>query len=279
MRILAPAPYQMEKQQEKTDANGQVIRDGNGEPVMETVKVTINAFKPVSTFDISQTDGEPLPQVGVAELVGNIEGYPTLMKAITETSPVPIGFEHISSGAKGYYSKTENRIAIQEGMSEVQTVKTALHEIAHAKYHSMEAMKDSGENKSVAQKECEAESMAYICAAHYGLNTSDYSFGYVAGWSSGQEAPELKASLQTIRKGACEIIDAIDEKIKSMSLEKAQDDFFETLEGMETPFDVPFDNAGDSSSVMKKLAENKAEADRTPAKPRTENNKEYQEAI
>lgn len=213
LRILAPAPYQMEKEQEKTDKNGQVIRDKDGEPVKETVKITVNAFKPVSTFDISQTDGEPLPQIGVAELVGNVEGYELFMKAITESSPVPIGFENIESGAKGYYHLADHRIAIREGMSELQTVKTVLHELAHAKYHSIEAQEASGDKKSKAQKECEAESIAMVCAAHYGIDTSEYSFGYVAGWSSGKETPELKDSLQTIRQGACEIIDAIDKKI------------------------------------------------------------------
>lgn len=222
LRILAPAPYQMEKEQEKLDKNGQVIRDKDGEPVKETVKVTVNAFKPVSTFDISQTDGEPIPQLGVSELIGSVEGYQTLMEAIKDASPVPIGFENIESGAKGYYHMADHRIAIQEGMSEVQTVKTALHEIAHAKYHSIEAQEASGDKKSKAQKECEAESIAMVCAAHYGIDTGDYSFGYVAGWSSGKETPELKESLQTIRQGACEIIDAIDKRIQELTYDRVE---------------------------------------------------------
>lgn len=213
LRILAPAPYQMEREQEKTDKNGQVIRDKDGESVKETVKITVNAFKPVSTFDISQTDGEPLPQIGVSELLGSVDGYATLLEAIKDASPVPIGFENIESGAKGYFHTEDHRIAIQEGMSEVQTVKTALHEVAHAKYHSIEAQEAAGDKKSKAQKECEAESIAMVCAAHYGIDTSEYSFGYVAGWSSGKETPELKDSLQTIRQGACEIIDIIDKRI------------------------------------------------------------------
>lgn len=220
LRILAPAFYQMEREQDKLDANGKVIRDKGGEPVKETVTITVNAFKLVSTFDISQTDGEPLPQLGVAELVGNIEGYGTLMQAIKDASPVPIGFEFIESGAKGYYHIEDHRIAIQDGMSEVQTVKTALHEIVHAKYHSIEAMEASGDKKSQAQKECEAESIAFVCASHYGLNTSDYSFGYVAGWSSGKEEPELKASLQTVKDGASEIINAIDKRIMELTAVK-----------------------------------------------------------
>lgn len=249
IRILAPAPYQMEKEQEKVGADGKTILDKDGEPITEKVKVTINAFKPVSTFDISQTDGEPIPQLGVAELVGNIEGYGTLMEAIKEASPVPINFENIESGAKGYYHMADHRIAIQEGMSEAQTVKTALHEIAHAKYHSIEATEKGANQKTKAQKECEAESIAFVCAAHYGLNTSDYSFGYVAGWSSGKETPELKASLQIIKQGASEIIDAIDERIRALTYDRveanrAPEGFMSVIEGVNISEDeLPFVSA------------------------------------
>jgi hypothetical protein len=249
LRILAPAPYQMEKEQEKVDADGKVILDKDGEPVKETVKVTINAFKPVSTFDISQTDGEPLPQLGVAELAGNVEGYGTLLEAIKDASPVPITFENIESGARGYYHLEDHRIAIQEGMSELQTIKTALHEIAHAKYHSIEAMDQSGEKKSKQQKECEAESIAFVCSAHYGLDTGAYSYSYLAGWSSGKETPELKASLQTIKQGASEIIDALDERIRALTYDRveanrAPEGFISVIEGVNIPEDeLPFVSA------------------------------------
>ena len=251
LRIMAPAPYQMEKEQEKTDANGKVILDKDGEPVKETVKVTVNAFKPVSTFDVAQTSGDPIPQIGVDELLGTVEGYEAIMQAIKDVSPVPVGFEDIQSGAKGYFHLADNRIAIQEGMSEVQTVKTALHEVAHAKYHNMEAMKANGEEKSKNQKEIEAEGIAMVCAAHYGIDTSDYSLGYLTGYSSGKEIPELKAALQTIRQGACEIIDAIDEKVRAVFAEKseeqARDGFVEfdpaIFEGSPFAEDVPFVNA------------------------------------
>ena len=255
LRILAPAPYQMEKEQEKVDADGKVILDKGGEPVKETVKVTINAFKPVSTFDISQTDGEPLPQLGVTELVGNVEGYGTLLEAIKDASPVPITFENIESGAKGYYHLAEHRIAIQEGMSELQTIKTALHEIAHAKYHSIEAMDQSGEKKSKQQKECEAESIAFVCSAHYALDTGAYSYSYLAGWSSGKETPELKASLQTIKQGASEIIDAIDERIRALTYDRveanrAPDGFISVIEGVNIPEEeLPFVSAEASQPI------------------------------
>ena len=247
LRILAPVPYQMEKEQDKMGADGKPILDKDGEPVKETVKITVNAFKPVSTFDISQTDGEPLPQIGVAELVGNVEGYGTLLEAIKDASPVPISFENIESGAKGFYHQTEKRIAIQDGMSEAQTVKTALHEIAHAKYHAIEVT-EKGDQKSKAQKECEAESIAYVCCQHYGLNTSDYSFGYVAGWSSGKETPELKASLQTIKEGASEIIDAIDQRIRELTRDRVEQNRaaaalpFDQAEFERITADCPFDS-------------------------------------
>ncbi len=248
LRILAPSPYQMEKEREKTDADGNVIRDKDGEPVRETVKVTVNAFKPVSTFDLSQTDGEPLPQLGVDELLGTVDGYENLMQAITEASPVPINFENIESGAKGYYHLADHRIAIQEGMSQEQTIKTALHELAHATYHNSERLKDSGVNKTKAQKECEAESLAMICASHFGIDTSSYSIPYLTGWSSGKELPELKASLQDIRQGACELIDAIEGKIRALTYDRveanrAPDDFISVIEGMDISGDeIPFSN-------------------------------------
>lgn len=251
LRIMAPAPYQMEKEQDKLDANGQVIRDKDGEPVKETVKVTVNAFKPVSTFDVAQTSGDPIPSLGVDELLGTVDGYETIMQAIKDASPVPIGFEDIQSGAKGYFHLADNRIAIQEGMSEIQTVKTALHEVTHAKYHNMEAMKANGEQKSKNQKEIEAEGIAMVCASHYGIDTSDYSLGYLTGYSSGKEVPELKAAIQTIREGACEIIDAIDAKLREVfaerSEEQAKDGFVEfdpaIFEGSPFAEDVPFAKA------------------------------------
>lgn len=235
LRILAPAPYQVEREQEKRDQNNQVVRDKDGEPVMEKVKITINSFKPVSTFDISQTDGEPLPQLGVKELLGSVEGYEILLDAIKQASPVPISFEQIDSGAKGYFHVEENRIAIQEGMSEAQTIKTLLHETSHATLHSKEAVEANKEKKSRSQKECEAESVAYVVSQHYGVDTSEYSFGYVAGWSSDQDTPELKASLNIIRKASSELITKIDEIIADRSSFKDIDEFLE-VHGDELPF-------------------------------------------
>jgi len=238
IRILAPAPYKMQKEQEKVDASGKTVLDKDGEPVKETVEVTINAFKPVSTFDVSQTEGEPIPSPGVDELTGSVEGYETLLAAIKEVVPVPISFEQIDSGAKGFYHLEENRIVVQEGMSEAQTVKTLLHEASHQALHSKEAMDSAGEKKSKNQKETEAESVAYVVCQHYGIDTSDYSFPYVATWSADKEVPELKASLDTIRRTASELIVKIDEKVQALTTVKEMDQFMEA-HGDELPFDNP----------------------------------------
>lgn len=238
IRILAPAPYKMQKEQEKVDASGKTVIDKDGEPVKETVEVTINAFKPVSTFDVSQTEGEPTPTPGVDELTGSVEGYETLLAAIKDVVPVPISFEQIDSGAKGFYHLEENRIVVQEGMSEAQTVKTLLHEASHQALHSKEAMDSAGEKKSKNQKETEAESVAYVVCQHYGIDTSDYSFPYVATWSADKEVPELKASLDTIRRTASELIVKIDEKVQTLTTVKEMDQFME-VHGEELPFDNP----------------------------------------
>ncbi|MBE5845919.1 MAG: ImmA/IrrE family metallo-endopeptidase [Butyrivibrio sp.] len=219
IRILAPAPFKLEKEQDKVDESGKVVLDKDGEAVKEKIEINMTAFKPVSTFDVSQTEGEPLPQIGVDELTGNIEGYQTLFEAIKSASPIPIAFEDIKSGAKGYFHVEENRIALNNGMSEIQNVKTAIHEMAHAKLHNSEAQKNNKQSKN--SKEVEAESVAYTVCQHYGIDTSDYSFAYVATWSQGKELPELKESLNIIRNAASELITKIDEKVQEITAEKA----------------------------------------------------------
>lgn len=245
IRVMAPSPYKMEKEQDKMGADGKPVLDKDGEPVKETVEIKVNAFKPVSTFDISQTDGEPVPRLGVDELTGSVEGYTTLMEAIKQASTVPITFENIESGAKGYFQVEENRIAIQEGMSEAQTVKTALHEASHATLHNKEAMNADSDKKSRSQKECEAESVAYVVCQHYGIDTSEYSFPYVAGWSSDKEVPELKASLDTIRRAASDLIVKIDEKVAELTQSQEKNQFAEIDQWIaEHGDELPFDNPG-----------------------------------
>ena len=238
IRILAPAPYKMEREQDKLDSNGKAILDKDGEPIKEKVEVTINAFKPVSTFDISKTDGDPIPTLGIEELTGSVDGYKTLLGAIQEVVPVPITFENIESGAKGYFHLEENRIAVQEGMSEAQTVKTIIHEAAHQALHSKEKYDSNSEKKTKNQKETEAESVAFVVCQHYGIDTSDYSFGYLASWSEGKEVPELKSSLNTIRQAASDLITKIDDKVREKTTVKEMDEFMEA-HGDELPFDNP----------------------------------------
>ena len=226
IRILAPAPYKVQEEQKKLDPVTQKpILGKDGKPVTEMVEVTRPAFKVVSVFDVSQTDGKELPDIAVDELTGSVDNYAAFFDALKELSPVPIAFENITDGAKGYFSHVENRIAIQEGMSEIQTIKTAIHEIAHAKLHAVPpGEKVAPEDKKDRRtKEVEAESVAYTVCQRYGIETSDYSFGYIAGWSSDKETKELKGSLETIRKTAAEMITGIDVKLKERAVEMAQE--------------------------------------------------------
>lgn len=233
IKILAPAPYKAQEEREKIDpATQKPVLDADGKPVTETVEVLRPAFKVVSVFDVSQTDGKELPDIAVDELTGSVENYAAFFEALKQESPVPISFEDIPGGAKGYFSHVENRIAIQEGMSEIQTVKTAIHEIAHAKLHAIKPDEKvtPEERKDRHTKEVEAESVAYTVCQRYGIETSDYSFGYIAGWSSDKDTKELKGSLETIRSTAAEMIESIDAKLKVLLAEKSQEQTQETPE-------------------------------------------------
>ena len=213
IKILAPAPYKVKKEVPKRDEQGQPMMEKDGKPLTEVQEKQIPAFKIVSVFDVSQTEGEPLPSIGVDELAGNVEQYEDFFKALEQTSPVPMAFEDIPGGSHGYYHLTEKRIAIQENMSELQTLKTAIHEIAHAKLHAIDPetpVTEQADRPDSRTREVQAESVAYAVCQHYGLDTSDYSFGYVAGWSSGKDLKELRASLETIRATAHELITTID---------------------------------------------------------------------
>ena len=234
IKIIAPSPYKIKQEMQKIDPHTQKpIIGKDGKPVTEEKEVTIPAYKVVSVFDVSQTEGKELPDIAVDELTGDVDRYKDFFAALEKTSPVPIAFENIEGGSHGYYHLEDKRIAINEGMSELQTLKTAIHEIAHAKLHDIDlnAPKDEQPRVDRRTREVEAESVAYTVCQHYGLDTSDYSFGYVAGWSSGRELSELKSSLETIRSAAAEIINSIDANFAE--LQKAQDK--EQTAGQEQP--------------------------------------------
>ena len=222
IRILAPSPYKIRQEVEKKDPQtGKTVTDSSGKPVMETKEIQIPAYKVVAVFDVSQTEGRELPAIGANELTGDVEQYEDFYTALEKTSPVPMGFEKIEGTAHGYYHLEEKRIAIDEGMSQLQNLKTAIHEIAHAKLHDIDLnAPEQPDRPDRRTREVQAESIAYTVCQHYGLDTSDYSFGYVAGWSSGRELAELKTSLETIRATAAEIINTIDGHFTELQKER-----------------------------------------------------------
>ena len=251
IKILAPAPFKAKKEVQKLDAQGRPVMGKDGKPVTEVQEIQVPAFKIVSVFDVSQTEGEPLPSIGVEELTGSVERYGEFFKVLEQTSPVPIGFEDIPGGSHGYYHLTEKRIAIQKGMSELQTLKTAIHEIAHSKLHAIDPEApaiEQADRPDSRTREVQAESVAYAVCQHYGLDTSDYSFGYVASWSSGKDLKELKASLETIRATAHELITTIDGHLAQLQKERQAQ--------QEQPQAAPLEQAAeqpDPDSVFSKL--------------------------
>lgn len=224
IKILAPAPFKVKQQMEKIDpATQQPVIGADGKPVTEEQEVTVPAFKVVTVFDISQTEGKDFPMPYISELTGDVQQYQDFFAALERTSPYPISIEPILDGAKGRCFYAEQRIAINEGMSELQTLKTAIHEIAHAKLHAIDREAPAEEQAARpdrSTREVQAESVAYTVCQYYGLDTSDYSFGYVADWSSGRELSELKASLETIRATASELITEIDGHFAQLQQER-----------------------------------------------------------
>jgi antirestriction protein ArdC len=269
IKILAPCPIKRQVEMEKIDPVTRRPAIGpDGRPVTETMEVTTPAFKVVTVFDVSQTEGEPLPALGIDELAGSVEQYPDFFEALKRVSPLPIGFEKIASGAKGYCNYEEHRIAIQEGMSEVQTVKTAIHEITQARLHDIHREKEKDippeQRKDRNTREVEAESVAYTVCQHYGIETSDYSFGYIAGWSGGRETKELKASLELIRSTAAGLITDIDNNFRELVRARTQEtreltraealagDVDELMQHYDPAF---FERVTDRAAHLKELAE------------------------
>ena len=207
IKIIAPCKYKVELDEKDEDGNQKVAE--------------YTGFKVATVFDYSQTEGRELPSIGVNELTGDVSDYRKLFNALTEMCPVPVYSKDIDGGAKGYFSDTEGKIVIKSGMSQMQTIKTLIHEMAHQKLHAKENL-DKDHPIDRRTKEVEAESIAYTICQHYGLDSSDYSFSYVAGWSSGKETKELKASLERIRSAADEMITGIDKSLEKQAKREAQ---------------------------------------------------------
>ena len=266
IKILAPAPFTVKKQVEKIDPDTQKpVFDKNGKAVTEEKEIQIPAFRVVSVFDVSQTEGKELPDLGIKELTGDVEQYQDFFAALERTSPFAMGFEALSGGVKGRCNYEEKRISINEGMDELQNIKTAIHEIAHATLHDID--KDAPERPDRRTREVQAESVAYAVCQHYGLDTSDYSFGYIAGWSSGKELAELKGSLETIRSTAASLIDTIDGHFAE--IQKAQDKE-QTTEQAQTPQEATIQPEAEAAApelpeetapVQEKEAQTEPEAD------------------
>ncbi len=221
IRILAPAPYKIKEERDKIDpVTQELLLDKDGNPQKEEVEITIPAFRAVSVFDVAQTDGKPIPELAAHELLSDVEGYQDMIRAVEAISPVPIELEEIAGDSKGYYDREAKRIAVQENMSESQTLKTMIHEVAHSKLHSKEVEQDEQMRKDRNTKEVEAESVAYTVCQHFGVDTSDYSFGYIAGWSSGRDTKELRSSMDTIRRTASELITGIEEQLQELQRDR-----------------------------------------------------------
>lgn len=219
IKILAPCPYRRFIEQDKVDKQtGMVILDAAGKPVRERTLVQLMRYRVVTVFDVSQTEGKALPNIAVSELTGSVLHFEELAKAITSVSPVPILYEALPGAAKGCFNHVTEEILVRPGMSQQQTVKTMLHEISHAMLHRRTG--NDAPAKDRRTREVEAESVAYVVCKHFGVDTADYSFGYIAGWSKGKDLPELKTSLDTIRCCAASLIDAIEARCPFLQASK-----------------------------------------------------------
>ena len=227
IQIIAPAPIREKQEIEKIDpvTKEPVIGD-DGQPETEIVEMVIPRFRVTTVFDVSQTEGEPIAELEVPELTGSVQFYDTFMQALQNISPVPIRMMNVEGEAKGYYHQTEKYIAIKEDMSNVQTMKTGVHEVSHALLHDREVMDAEGVLKDQTTKEVEAESIAYIVCNHFGLDTSEYSFSYIASWCESRDMKALKASMDTIRKTSAEIIENIEAQMYELEMERPIRDTF-----------------------------------------------------
>lgn len=221
--ILAPTPYKIKVEKEKLDPDTKLpLLDADGNTITEEKEVQIPMFRPVKVFDVSQTDGKPLPervQSPVAELTGNVEHYEAFMEALRRVSPVPIEMKPLSNDLDGFFSPSKQSITLRDGMSEVQTVCAAVHEIAHSKLHDY-AKQPNSQPKDSSTEEIEAESIVYTVCAYFGIETSANSFGYVATWSKDKDLKAFKDSLDTIRKTSSELISGVEQQFKEICKER-----------------------------------------------------------
>ena len=234
--IIAPTPYKKKIEQEKLDPDTKLpILDADGKVITEEKKIEIPMFRPVKVFDYAQTDGKPLPErvaSPVANLTGSVDNYEAFMEALRRSSPVPVEFKPLSADMDGYFSPKSQSITLREGMSEVQTVSAAVHEIAHAKLHNY-GLQQAAErrHKSRNTEEVEAESISFMVCAYFGIETGANSFGYVATWSKNAALPEFRASLDTISKTANGIITDVEKHFAEVCKER----------GIELPKDTEYE--------------------------------------
>ena len=265
IKIIAPAPYTIKKEQQVVDPKtGEALTNFDGTPKTAEVEIKVPAFKISYVYDISQTYGKELPTLGVNELKEGVNHAKDFIDSLEKLSPVPIEYGETKGESKGFYSPTENSITIKEGMSESQTIKTMVHEISHAKLHNPDMMKEN-EGKSKGTIEMEAESIAYIVCQHFGIDTSDYSFGYIAGWSEGKETAELKESMNTIRETSSEMINRIEGNLRN--IERERQETKEQKDPKETQKEAKSDEKkNEKPSLKEKLMKNKAKVKDTKPK-------------
>jgi antirestriction protein ArdC len=253
IKIIAPTPFKKKIEEEKLDPDTKIpMRDADGSIIMEEKEIKIPMYKVVSVFDVSQTEGKPIPTLA-NDLTGNVKQYEIFMEALRRSSPVPFAFEAMEPNTDGYFSEKDQRIAIRSGMSEVQTVSAAVHEITHATLHNYEQARlaavksdetaEPPKPKDRRTEEVEAESVSYAVCQYYGIQTGENSFGYIASWSRDKELPELRASLETINKTASGLISDIDQNFREIQKEYdsvleqfAADAYRYTASVMEPPF-------------------------------------------
>lgn len=225
IQIIAPSQRKEKEVVEKFDPEtNEPILGPDGQPETEVVEHVVSDFRVVRVFDVSQTYGEPLPELAIQDLTEQVQNYPLFLQAVKEISPVPIRFGETGGEAKGYYSNKGKEIVVKEDMSESQTIKTLIHEIAHAKLHDREVLEQAGEEKDQRTKEIEAESIAYTVCQYFGLDTSDYSFPYIAGWSENLKMWELRSFMDAIRKTAGEFIRELEGKMKELEIDRNERD-------------------------------------------------------